>query len=94
MAKQFANSGDSDQMLHSAASDLGLHCLPITLLMSPDYPFRCLLTIMGYRLYTPQKQTLFYPGEVLTRVSAQRVTNTLAGAISYYKKYFKSMTMI
>ena len=32
MAKLFANSGDSDQMPHSAASDLGLHCLPITLL--------------------------------------------------------------
>ena len=32
MAKLFANSGDPNQMLHSAASDLGLHCLPITLL--------------------------------------------------------------
>ena len=32
MAKLFANSGDPDQMLHSAASDLGLHCLLITLL--------------------------------------------------------------
>ena len=28
----FGNSGDSDQMPDSAASDLGLHCLPITLL--------------------------------------------------------------
>ena len=32
MAKLFANSGDPDQMSHSAASDLGLHCLPVTLL--------------------------------------------------------------
>ena len=32
MAKLFANSGNPDQMLHSVASDLGLHCLPITLL--------------------------------------------------------------
>ena len=32
MAKLFANSGDPDQMQPSAASDLGLHCLPITLL--------------------------------------------------------------
>ena len=32
MAKLYANSGDPDQMPHSAASDLGLHCLPITLL--------------------------------------------------------------
>ena len=28
----FANSGDPDQMLCSATSDLGLHCLPVTLL--------------------------------------------------------------
>ena len=32
MFKLFANSGDSDQTPHSAASDLGLHCLPDTLL--------------------------------------------------------------
>ena len=32
MAKLFANSGDPDQMPHSAASDLGHHCLQITLL--------------------------------------------------------------
>ena len=30
MVEQFANSGDPDQMLHSSASDLGLHCLPGT----------------------------------------------------------------
>ena len=30
--KLFANSGEPDQMLHSAASDLGLHCLQIILL--------------------------------------------------------------
>ena len=32
MAKLFANSGDPDQMPHSAAYDLGLHCLQTTLL--------------------------------------------------------------
>ena len=32
MAELFANSGDPDQTPHSAASDLGLHCLRITLL--------------------------------------------------------------
>ena len=32
MAELFANSGDPDQMLPSAAFDLGLHCFPITLL--------------------------------------------------------------
>ena len=30
MAKLFANSGDPDQTPRSAASDLGLHCLPVT----------------------------------------------------------------
>ena len=30
MVELFANSGDPDQMLHSAVSDLGLHCLPAT----------------------------------------------------------------
>ena len=28
MVALFANSGDSDQMLHSFASDLCFHCLP------------------------------------------------------------------
>ena len=32
MVELFANSGDPDQTPHSAVSDLGLHCLPITLL--------------------------------------------------------------
>ena len=32
MAEVFANSEDPDQTPRSAASDLGLHCLPITLL--------------------------------------------------------------
>ena len=32
MAELFANSGDPDQTLHSVASDLGLHCLSVTLL--------------------------------------------------------------
>ena len=32
MVELFANSGDPDQMPHSVASDLGLLCLPVTLL--------------------------------------------------------------
>ena len=32
MVELFANNGDPDQTPHSAASDLGLHCLPIALL--------------------------------------------------------------
>ena len=30
MIELFANSGDPDQTPHSVASDLGLHCLPVT----------------------------------------------------------------
>ena len=32
MVELFANSRDLDLMPHSAVSDLGLHCLPVTLL--------------------------------------------------------------
>ena len=32
MVELFASSGDPDQTPHSAASDLDLHCLPISLL--------------------------------------------------------------
>ena len=32
MVELFANSEDPDQTPHSAASDLGLHCFPNTLL--------------------------------------------------------------
>ena len=32
MVELFANSGDPDQMPPSAVSDLGLHCLPYSLL--------------------------------------------------------------
>ena len=32
MAQLFANSEDPDQISHTVASDLGLHCLPVTLL--------------------------------------------------------------
>ena len=37
MAELFVNSGGPDQIPRSAVSDLGLHCLPILLLGSPDY---------------------------------------------------------
>ena len=37
MVNLFANSEDPDQTPCSVAFDLGLHCLPITLLGSPKY---------------------------------------------------------
>ena len=47
MAKLFANSRDLDQTQCSAASDLGLHCLPITLL----WVFRLQWVKAPYLLY-------------------------------------------
>ena len=35
MVKIFANSEDPNQTPQNAASDLGLHCLPITLFVGP-----------------------------------------------------------
>ena len=32
MVELFANSGDPEQTPYSATSDLGLHCVPVTLL--------------------------------------------------------------
>ena len=48
MAKLFANSEDPDQMPHSVASDLGLLCLPFTLLPVPP-------TTMGYGRLSPKE---------------------------------------
>ena len=39
MVEIFANSGDPDQTPHSAASDLGLHCLPVTRLGVSSLPW-------------------------------------------------------
>ena len=50
MAKLFANSGDPDQTLHSAASDLDLHCLPVTYLGSPDYSGLTFFNILTFYL--------------------------------------------
>ena len=48
MAKLFANSGDPDQMPHDAASDLGLHCLPIIFSGSLDLNgLTCIPSLQG-----------------------------------------------
>ena len=51
MAKVLANSGGPDQMLHPAASDLGLHSLPIT--------YGNLQTKMGYGLFGDNSRIIF-----------------------------------
>ena len=48
MAKLFANSGDPDQMLHSAASDLGLHYLSITLLRVSRLQWEKVIIVWDY----------------------------------------------
>ena len=52
MVKLFANSGDPDQMQCSVASDLGLHCLPFTLLRVSRLQWVKILlfTIMGHQV--------------------------------------------
>ena len=47
MGKLFANNGDPGQMPRSAASDLGLHCLPSGSALFANYPFRGIQTTMG-----------------------------------------------
>ena len=58
MAKLFANSGDPDQTPHFAASDLGLHCLPITLLCVPRLQWVKGVQILGSN-YSKKYSTVF-----------------------------------
>ena len=50
MVELFANSGDPDQMPHSAASDLGLHCLPVTHLGVSRFQWAKCLYILLYEV--------------------------------------------
>ena len=59
MAKLFAYSGDPDQTPHSAASDLGLHCLPLTLLRVPRLKrLTCLNRLIMAKMKTYGSQVL------------------------------------
>ena len=63
MAEAFANSEDLDQMPCSAASDLGLHSLPITLLgvsqiQWDKQPLTSWLTILTLSIGTPNPFTI------------------------------------
>ena len=56
MAKLFANSGDPDQTPQDAASDLGLHCLPITLLRVSRLQWvKDMSTLVGQFVLSPRK---------------------------------------
>ena len=53
MVELFANSGDPDQTPRSAASDLGLHCLPVTRLgvTSCQRVKKCFFYLLKKRIY-------------------------------------------
>ena len=56
MVEQFVNSGGPDQTSHSSASDLGLHCLPVTLLGVSR-----LQCVKYYRVYQWREKTIIIP---------------------------------
>ena len=51
-----ANSGDSDQTLHSDMSDLGLHCLPVTSL-AVSSPQWVVTRLVKFPLYKEKVRT-------------------------------------
>ena len=63
MANLFANNRDPDQMPHSVASDLGLHCLPITLLGLPRLQWVNIATKSVVVFFSKKKK--IYIGEAL-----------------------------
>ena len=89
MAKLFANSGDPDQMPRSVASDLGLHCLAITLL----WVSRGEVTVMSsqniYFLWSPQKKlkTVHLQPEALSLTVWIKNQNTFEMSEMQGKKY-------
>ena len=48
MVELFANSGEPDQILHYAVSDLGLHCLPVTLVEVSQLQWVKVNTVLFY----------------------------------------------
>ena len=73
MAELFENSGDPDQTLHSAVSDLGLHCLPITLLWVSRLIGICLFVLRFYSPVNPvgscQARSVYLTTRLLGRLS-------------------------
>ena len=67
MVKLYANSGDPDQTPCSAASDLGLHCLPVTPLEVSQYLGQILhLNFVSERstAFTCSIFNLYFSGEI------------------------------
>ena len=104
----FANSGDPDQMPHSAAFDLGLHCLPITLLGFPDYNGLMLLfkemKLQASHLLQTEKLVLtvdilkgsvlaLWPG-TLRLPSPKRTKSWYPGLSNNFSRFFGSVTQL
>ena len=60
MVEPFANSGESDQTPHSAASDKGLHCLPITLLWVSRLQWVNFNEVQNYKYVFGQLRVLYF----------------------------------
>ena len=60
MVENIANSGDPDQMTHFAASDLGLHCLPTTLLGDSRLQWVMLSTLAKAIIFSGQHLQIFF----------------------------------
>ena len=77
MAKLFANSGDPDQTLHSAASDLGLQCLLITLLWVSQLQWvKCrLLLFKASRLKLIRSTTELQEAELVGSITDKKKLN-------------------
>ena len=81
------NSLDPDQMPHDVASDLGLHCLPMTLLCVSRLAWVkiCILEIMSCYVYFTEQRCLTWTMQVSWRkllkhqMAGHRDTHELQG---------------
>ena len=82
MAKLFANSGDPDQMPRSVASDLGLHCLPVTLLRVSRLQWVNHYCAVG-NIFSKKNKILFKMFLLLAICSKHKVNECLDGVHSF-----------
>ena len=72
-------SGDSDQALHSGASDVGLHCLPNTVLG--------ISRLQWDLIHLADFQLLFYKGDSFCGFLFAFIWGTLQGNFNKYSEY-------
>ena len=71
-----ANSVDPDQTLHSAASDLGLHCLPITLFRGSRLKLINVPIYLQVNIVDPLKLTQEFSTILANKIIATNVVAT------------------